>query len=180
VAGRLWRTDKPLFLPQINNDSSVLLPVTQLLQWLSSYSCCLLPTALILLTNHITFNLFMYLSICTFWQLQKHLCEARKETVKALVNTNGPETGYQVNEDAIIAAVKQVPWSASHYIARELELYQLKHFLMSNWSHTLLQGTYICFETMVLYTDSTCTYKAKTIWYHTCCNSKNIHLRTWT
>jgi len=33
-------------------------------------------------------------------------------------------------------AVKQEPWSDSHYIARELELYQLKHFLMSNWSHT--------------------------------------------
>jgi len=34
------------------------------------------------------------------------------ETVKALVNTNGPQTGYQVNEDAIIAAVKQEPWIA--------------------------------------------------------------------
>jgi hypothetical protein len=56
--------------------------------------------------------------------------------VKALVNTNGPQTGYQVNEDAVIAAVKQEPWSGSHYIARELELYQLKHFLTSNWTHT--------------------------------------------
>ena len=44
-----------------------------------------------------------------FWQLQKHLCEAWKETVKALVNTNGPQIGYQVNEEATIAAVKQEP-----------------------------------------------------------------------